>query len=58
MSGASLPRVAAACFITGCLLVLLVDASAARIAGVPLIFIGIFLGVAAIASPEFLERDQ
>jgi hypothetical protein len=48
------PQVAFACFVTGCLLVLLVEAAIARIAGVPLMFTGIALGVAAIATPEFL----
>lgn len=52
------PRAAAACFILGCLLVFLIDASVARIIGVPLIFAGIALGVAAIASPDFLEQDR
>jgi hypothetical protein len=53
-----LPSVAAACFVVGLLLVLLVDAGIARIIGIPLTFIGIGLGVAAIASPPFLERDR
>ncbi|HEX2232891.1 MAG TPA: hypothetical protein VHG69_05955 [Thermoleophilaceae bacterium] len=52
------PHIALACFVTGCLLVLLVDASIARIAGVPLVFAGIALGVAAIATPEFLAGDR
>ena len=52
------PGVAAACFVLGCLLVLLVEAGIARIVGVPLIFAGIVLGVAAIATPAFLERDR
>jgi hypothetical protein len=51
-------RLAAACFVTGCLLTLLVDLGVARVVGVPLIFAGIALGVAAIASPAFLERDR
>jgi len=50
-------RLAAASFVTGCLLTLLVDLGVARAIGVPLIFAGIFLGVASIASPAFLERD-
>ena len=58
MSSPQLPRIAAACFVIGCLLVFLVEAGIARIVGVPLIFAGILLGVAAIASPEFLERDR
>ncbi len=58
MSGERLPRAAAACFVLGCLLVLVIDAGIARIVGVPLIFVGIALGVAAIASPEFLEGDR
>ena len=53
-----LPQIAAACFIVGLGLVFLVDLGIARIVGVPLAFVGIALGVAAIASPEFLERDR
>ena len=52
------PRVAAATFLVGLGLVFLIEASIARIIGVPLIFVGILLGVAAIADPEFLERDR
>jgi hypothetical protein len=47
-----------ACFVVGCLLVFLIDAGVARIIGVPMIFVGIFFGVSAIASPDFLERDR
>jgi hypothetical protein len=54
----SRPQIAFACFVIGCLLVLLVEAAAARIAGVPLMFAGILLGVAAIATPEFLDGDR
>jgi hypothetical protein len=57
MSG-RLPFIAAVSFVAGLLLVLLVDAGAARAVGVPLIFAGIALGVAAIASPDFLARDR
>jgi hypothetical protein len=52
------PQIALACFLAGCLLVLLVDLAIARIVGVPLIFTGIALGVAAIATPEFLRGDR
>jgi len=52
------PQVAAAVFLLGLALVLLVDAGIGRIIGVPLIFLGLGLGVAAIATPEFLERDR
>jgi hypothetical protein len=52
------PQIAAACFVIGCLLVLLIEASIARIVGVPLMFAGILLGVAAIATPEFLAGDR
>jgi hypothetical protein len=52
------PRIAAGCFVVGCLLVLLVDAAIARIVGVPLMFTGIALGVASIATPEFLAGDR
>lgn len=55
---ARLPQLAAAAFVVGLLLVLLIDAPAARIIGVPLFFVGIALGVAAIASPEFLAGDR
>jgi hypothetical protein len=52
------PLVALACFVIGCLLVLLVDVGVARIVGVPLMLTGIALGVTAIATPEFLARDR
>ena len=58
MTGDRLPRIAAACFLVGLALVLLIDLGIARIIGVPLIFVGIGLGVAAIASPSFLEGDR
>lgn len=58
MTAERLPRIALVCFVVGLLLVLLVDAGVARIVGVPLIFVGIGLGVTAIASPAFLERDR
>jgi hypothetical protein len=53
-----LPRIAAGCFLAGLGLVFLIDLGIARIVGVPLIFLGIALGVTAIASPSFLERDR
>ena len=52
------PYIAFTCFAVGLLLILLVDLAVARIVGVPLMFAGIALGVAAIASPDFLERDH
>jgi hypothetical protein len=52
------PQVALACFSLGALPVLLVEAGIARIIGVPLMFAGIALGVAAIATPEFLAGDR
>ena len=58
MSSERLPRIAAACFMLGLGLVLIVDLGIARIIGVPLIFIGIAFGVTAVASPAFLERDR
>jgi hypothetical protein len=58
MSADRLARTAAACFLIGLGLVLLIDLGIARIIGVPLTFIGIGLGVAAIASPDFLEGDR
>lgn len=51
-------KVGLACFIVGCLLVFLIDANITRIIGVPMIFAGIFLGVHAIASPDFLAGDR
>jgi hypothetical protein len=54
---AARPYIALACFVIGALLVLLIDAGIARIVGVPLMFAGIVLGVAAIATPEFLAGD-
>ncbi len=52
------PRIALACFVVGALLVLLIDLGIARIVGVPLMFVGGALGVAAIATPEFLAGDR
>jgi hypothetical protein len=52
------PRLALACFVIGALLVFLVEAGIARAIGVPLMFVGIALGVAAIATPEFLAGDR
>jgi hypothetical protein len=52
------PQIALACFVVGALLVLLVELAVARIVGVPLMFAGIALGVAAIATPEFLAGDR
>jgi hypothetical protein len=52
------PQIALACFVVGCLLVLLVEAAVARILGVALMFAGIGLGVAAIATPDFLAGDR
>ena len=51
-------QIALASFVIGALLVLLVDAGIARIVGVPLMFGGIALGVAAIATPDFLSGDR
>ena len=53
-----LPVIAGASFITGLLLIFLIDQGWARIIGVPLVFTGIGLGVAAIATPEFLAGDR
>jgi hypothetical protein len=58
VSSTRLNRTAIACFVTGLGLVLLVDLGIARIIGIPLAFVGIALGVAAIASPAFLESDR
>ena len=52
------PLIAFACFAAGLLLILLVELPIARIVGVPLMFVGIALGVAVIASPDFLEDDR
>ena len=58
MSGSRLPGIAAACFVVGLALIFAIDAGWARIVGVPLVFTGIALGVAAIATPEFLAGDR
>jgi len=58
MTERRLPWIALGCFVIGLLLLLLVDAGAARVVAVPLIFVGIYLAVRAIASPEFLRRDR
>lgn len=58
MTAERLPSIAAASLLVGLALVLLVDLGFARIVGVPLIFVGIALGVTAIASPSFLEQDR
>jgi hypothetical protein len=55
---AARPYIAFACFLIGALLVLLIEAGIARIVGVPLMFAGIVLGVAAIATPEFLAGNR
>jgi disulfide bond formation protein DsbB len=52
------PQLAAATFVVGLLLVLLVEIPAARIVGIPLMLLGIGLGITAIASPDFLESDR
>jgi disulfide bond formation protein DsbB len=52
------PQFAFACFIVGLLLVFLIEANIARIIGVPLMLLGIGLGIPAIATPEFLEGDR
>jgi hypothetical protein len=58
MNAERLPRIAAACFLIGLGLVFLIDLGIARIVGIPLIFVGIGLGVASIATPAFLEDDE
>ena len=58
MSQERLTRIALACFLVGLGLVLIVDLGIARIIGIPLTFLGIALGVRAVASPDFLERDR
>jgi disulfide bond formation protein DsbB len=50
--------VAFGCFIVGLLLVFLVELNIARIIGVPLMLLGIWLGIAVVASPDFLEGDR
>jgi disulfide bond formation protein DsbB len=52
------PQVAAICFLLGLALVFLIDEPVARIIGVPLMLVGIGLGIVAIASPEFLAGDR
>ena len=58
MSSARLPKIAAACFVVGLLLIFAIDQGWARAIGVPLVFVGIGLGVAAIATPDFLAGDR
>jgi hypothetical protein len=58
MNRVRLPQIAFGSFVLGLLLLFFVDASIARIVAIPLIFVGIALGVTAIASPTFLERDR
>ena len=53
-----LPVIAAACFLVGLGLIFFVDLGAARAIGVPLVFIGIAVGVSVIATPEFLAGDR
>jgi hypothetical protein len=53
-----LPQIGAACFLVGLAVLFLIDAGIARAIAIPLIFVGIALGVTAIASPSFLERDR
>ncbi len=55
---ARLPQLAAGAFLVGLLLIFAIDVPIARIVGVPLTFVGIALGVAAIATPEFIEGDR
>jgi disulfide bond formation protein DsbB len=52
------PQAAAVCFLLGLALVFVIDAPVARIIGVPLMLLGIGLGIVAIASPEFLAGDR
>lgn len=52
------PHAAAACLVLGLALVLLIDEPIARIVGVPLMLVGIGLGIMAIATPEFIESDR
>jgi hypothetical protein len=58
MSENRLPWAAFGCFVIGLLVLFLIDVGIARVVAVPLIFVGITLGVTAIASPAFLERDR
>jgi hypothetical protein len=53
-----LPQVAFGSFVLGLLLLFLVEATIARVIAIPLIFVGIGLGVTVIASPRFLEQDS
>jgi hypothetical protein len=58
MTSERLPQIAAACFLVGLAVLFLIDAGIARAVAIPLIFVGIALGVTAIASPAFLEEDR
>lgn len=48
---------AAAIFAAGAVVMLALDATVARIAGLALMFTGIALAAFAITTPEFIERD-
>jgi hypothetical protein len=58
VSERSLTWAAVAAFVVGLGLVFFVELGIARIVGVPLAFVGIALGVRAIAAPAFLEGDE
>ena len=53
-----LPQVAFGSFVLGLLLLFFVESGIARAVAIPLIFVGIALGVTVIASPMFLEQDR
>ena len=52
------PWLALACFVVGAGLIFLVENPAVQVPAFFVMATGIALGVAAIASPEFLERDE
>lgn len=51
-------KFAASAFLAGMALMLVFDATVTRIAGVALIFAGMALGVFAIATDDFVARDE
>jgi NADH:ubiquinone oxidoreductase subunit K len=51
-------RIAAICFVIGASLLFFVENGIVRLVSVILLFAAIFLGVRAIASPEFLTADR
>ncbi|MGH2953468.1 MAG: hypothetical protein ACRDK9_05525 [Solirubrobacterales bacterium] len=56
--GGNSPRIAFAALAAGAALLLLAEAEILRVAAAALLLTGIALGVFAIATPEFVARDE